>query len=105
MNLPEMIFGHGDFYILRAGGDSMVDVGIDEGDLMVVEKVSSATIGDIVVALDENQQNTLKAYAGIDEVIGQAVLKYENQKKYPDAEIRVQELTIQGVARKVIKSL
>ena len=103
--LPEMIFGRGDFYILRASGDSMVDEGIDEGDLVIVENVRTANVGDIVVALDENQQNTLKTYAGIDEASGQAILKYENQEKYPDLEIRVRELVIQGVARKVIKSL
>lgn len=105
VNLPEMIFGRGDFYILRANGDSMADVGIEEGDLVVVEKAHSASIGDIVVALDENQQNTLKTYAGVDEASGQAVLKYANQKVYPNAEIRVRELMIQGVARKVIKTL
>ena len=105
MKLPEMIFGRGDFYILRANGDSMVDEGIDEGDLVIVENVRTANVGDIVVALDENQQNTLKTYAGIDEASGQAILKYENQEKYPDLEIRVRELVIQGVARKVIKSL
>ena len=105
VKLPEMIFGRGDFYILRANGDSMVDEGIDEGDLVIVENVRTANVGDIVVALDENQQNTLKTYAGIDEASGQAILKYENQEKYPDLEIRVRKLVIQGVARKVIKSL
>ena len=103
--LPEMIFGRGDFYILRATGDSMVDVGIEDKDLVVFEKVFSASVGDIVVALDENQQNTLKTYGGIDSVSGQAILKYENQSRYPNAEIRLQELVIQGVARKIIKSL
>ena len=105
VNLPEMIFGRGDFYILRATGDSMVDAGIEDKDLVVVEKAFSASVGDIVVALDENQQNTLKTYGGTDSASGQAVLKYENQSKYPNAEIRVRELVIQGVARKVIKSL
>ena len=105
VNLPETIFGNGDYYILRATGDSMVDVGIEENDFVVVEKVYTASVGDIVVALDENQQNTLKTYSGIDVENGQAILKYENQCKYPDAVIRVRELVVQGVARKVIKSL
>ena len=50
VNLPEMIFGRGDFYILRATGDSMIDVGIADSDLVVVEKIHSASVGDIVVA-------------------------------------------------------
>ena len=33
INLPEALFGRGDFYLLRATGDSMVDAGITEGDL------------------------------------------------------------------------
>ena len=105
VNLPEMIFGSGDFYILRATGDSMIDAGIADSDLVVVEKIHSASVGDIVVALDENQQNALKTYSGIDVASGQAVLRYENQSRYPNAEICVQELVIQGVARKIIKSL
>ena len=105
MNLPEMIFGRGDFYILRATGDSMIDVGIADSDLVVVEKIHSASVGDIVVAWDEHQRNTLKTYGGIDSESGYAILKYENQFKYANAEICVKELMIQGVARKVIKSL
>ena len=105
VNLPEMIFGHGNLYILRARGDSMIDVGIDDNDLVVLEKIHTACVGDVVVALDENQQNTLKTYAGVDAITGQAILRYENQTVYPEKEIRIKELVIQGVARKIIKSL
>ena len=38
VSLPVSLFGKGDFYILRAKGDSMVDAGIDEGDLLVIER-------------------------------------------------------------------
>ncbi|MFQ6962564.1 MAG: LexA family protein [Oscillospiraceae bacterium] len=57
---PVSLFGKGDFYILRAKGDSMVDAGIAEGDLLVIERNCPASEGDIVVALDQEQQNTLK---------------------------------------------
>ena len=59
VSLPESIFGEGKFYILRAKGDSMVDV----------------------------------------------ILRYANQTKYPDKEIRVKQLIVQGVAKHVIKAL
>ena len=36
VSLPVSIFGKGDYYILRAKGDSMVDAGIEEDDLIVV---------------------------------------------------------------------
>ena len=105
VSLPVSLFGHGDFYILKADGDSMTDAGIDNGDMVVIRKQSSANVGDIVVALDEHQLNTLKLYAGVDEETGEAILRYCNKERYPDKEIRVRELVVQGVAKHVIKAL
>ena len=105
VSLPESIFGKGEFYILRASGDSMVDAGIEDKDLVVIRKQDTASIGDVVVALDEDNQNTLKTFDGIDEESGYAILKYENRRKYRNKVIRVRELVIQGVAKHVIKAL
>ena len=105
VSLPESVFGKGEFFILRASGDSMVDAGIEEGDLIVIRKQDTASVGDIVVALDEDNQNTLKTFAGIDTESGLAILKYENEKKYPGAVIHVRELIVQGIAKHVIKAL
>ena len=58
-----------------------------------------------MVALDENNENTLKIYSGIDRESGEAVLSYANEEKYPSREIRVKKLIVQGVARHVIKAL
>ena len=95
----------GKFYILRAKGDSMVDAGIDEDDLLVIERNCPALEGDIVVALDEDNQNTLKRYAGYDEDSGYYILEYENEARYPGKAIKVRSFQVQGVARHVIKSL
>ncbi len=105
VSLPESIFGSGQFYILRASGDSMVDAGIEDKDLVVIKKQDTACVGDIVVALDDENRNTLKTFAGIDRKSGYAVLRYANQSKYPGKEIHVQELVVQGVAKHVIKAL
>ena len=105
VTLPESIFGKGEFYILRASGDSMVDAGIEDKDLVVIKKLSTASVGDIVVALDEDNQNTLKTFDGIDDESGYAILKYENRRKYRNKVIRVRELVVQGVAKHVIKAL
>lgn len=105
VNLPVSIFGKGEFYILRATGDSMIDAGIDDGDLVVIKKQEYASVGDIVVALDEKNENTLKTYAGIDEESGHAILRFENKRKYRNKTIRVRELIVQGVAKHVIKAL
>ena len=105
INLPEALFGRGDFYLLRATGDSMVDAGITEGDLILIKKQPTCDIGDVVVALDQDGQNTLKIYGGIDEENGMAILEYANEETYPGERILVSKLFVQGVARHVIKKL
>lgn len=100
VKLPEAIFGTGDFFILRANGDSMVDAGIDDGDWIVIEKRNSAIEGDIIVALSDGCNN-LK-YFFKNKKKGCAILRSANATKgYKD--IEVNELQIQGVARNVIK--
>jgi SOS regulatory protein LexA len=64
--------------LVRVKGDSMIDAGILEGDLVVVEKTASARRGDIVVAIVDNQF-TLKR---LDLERGKFVLRPEN-KAYP----------------------
>ena len=64
--------------LVRVKGDSMIDAGIYEGDLVVVEKRAAAQKGDIVVAIVDNQF-TLKR---LDIEDGAFVLKPEN-KAYP----------------------
>lgn len=96
--LPQAIFGKGEFYILKANGDSMKDAGIDDGDWVVIKKQSSANEGDIIVALVDGA-NTLK-YFFLDKKSNCALLRSAN-KKYED--IIVSELYIQGVATQIIK--
>ena len=105
VSLPVSMFGKGDFYILRAKSDSMVDAGIDEDDLLVIERNCPALEGDIVVALDEDNQNTLKRYRCFDEDEKCFVLEYENEARYPGKIIKVKGFQVQGVARHVIKAL
>jgi repressor LexA len=47
-------------FVLRVSGDSMIDAGILDGDMVVVEQASSARDGDIVVALIDRDEATLK---------------------------------------------
>ena len=105
VSLPEAIFGKGEFYLLRAAGDSMEDEDICDGDLVLIRKQPDCEVGDIVVALDENGENTLKVYGGIDKRTKKVILKYANEAIYPGKRILVNELTIQGVAKHVIKAL
>ena len=105
VSLPEALFGTGDFYLLRTTGDSMVDVGITEGDLILIKKQPTCDIGDVVVALDQDGQNTLKIYGGIDKENGMAILEYANEQTYPGERILVSKLVVQGIAQNVIKRL
>ncbi len=105
VSLPEDLFGKGDFYLLRARGDSMEDAGIHEDDLLLIRKQKDASPGDIVVALDDNNENTLKRYAGIDRKTKKVVLEYQNEAVYPGKKIYVDFLTVQGVLRSVIHNI
>lgn len=104
-SLPTAIFGKGPFCILIAKGDSMVDAGIEPGDTLVIRKNAEPKIGDIVVALDENNENTLKCYAGIDKESHKVVLEYTNQEVYPDKKILISSLICQRVLSHVIKAI
>ena len=57
--LPTALFGEGPFFILHAKGDSMEDEGIEEGDLLVIRMNPSPEVGDLVIALDEENMKTL----------------------------------------------
>jgi len=104
INIPSSLFGAGEFYMLRASGDSMEDAGISEGDLVVIRKQPTAEPGDIVVALIDHDRNTLKRFAGFDSE-HRAVLQYMNEDLYPGKTITVDSLVVQGVAHNVIKTL
>ena len=103
VSLPESIFGKGQFYLLRAKGDSMIDAGIEEDDLIVIQIQHEADEGDIVVALDADGQNTLKRFGGFDGEF--YLLEYMNEKRYPGKVEKVRSFVVQGVARHVIKTL
>lgn len=57
-----MLSGQGQHYALEVRGDSMIDAGINDGDIVVIREQSTADNGDIVVALVEGQEATLKRF-------------------------------------------
>ncbi len=99
--LPVSIFGRGELYILRASGDSMIDAGISDGDLVVVRKTTEANDGDIVVALTEETGTTLKRLLH-EKGTGRVILHPENPSMQ---DMVFQSIAVQGVAVKVIKSI
>ncbi|MBG6223936.1 repressor LexA [Arthrobacter sp. CAN_A2] len=61
MPLPRQLVGHGDLFMLRVSGDSMVDAAICDGDWVVVRRQQSAQNGDIVAALLD-EEATVKTF-------------------------------------------
>ncbi len=102
--LPTAIFGEGPFYILHASGDSMEDEGIEDGDLVVIRRETEPKKGDLVIALDEENRNTLKKFGGRDKRTEQIILEYCNKGVYGDRKILVKELVCQGIVSHVIKA-
>ncbi len=103
VKLPVSIFGRGDFFILLASGDSMVNAGIDDGDFVVIQKQSDADYGQIVVAL-VNDEATLKRYHPDKE--NKRILLHPENDKYEDIVVsKDDEFLIQGVAVKIIKGV
>ncbi len=99
--LPVSIFGMGELYILRASGDSMIDAGINDGDLVVIRRTTEAKDGDIVVALTEETGTTLKRLFH-EKNTGRVILHPENRAM---KDMFFQSVAIQGVAVKAIKNL
>jgi repressor LexA len=58
----QMLSGKGAHYTLEVRGDSMIEAGINDGDVVVIRETSHADNGDIVVALVEDHEATLKRY-------------------------------------------
>ncbi len=57
-----MLSGQGEHYALEVKGDSMIEAGINDGDVVIIRETSTADNGDIVVALVEDQEATLKKF-------------------------------------------
>lgn len=100
VRLPVSIFGSGDFYLLRANGDSMIDAGIDSGDLVLIRQQPTADPGQIIVALMEDEA-TLKRY--YPEPENHRIRLHPENEDMED--IFVTECMIQGIAVKVLKDL
>ena len=60
IGVPPDIVGKGEHFALEVNGDSMIDAGINDGDIVIVRRCDTAENGDIVVALVEKEEATLK---------------------------------------------
>lgn len=101
--LPASLAGSGEFFVLRAKGYSMINIGIEPGDLVVMRRQNYADEGDIVAALI-GEETTLKRYT-LDRANKKIVLVAENDDKNEYADQIYNEITVQGVAVYVMKKV
>jgi repressor LexA len=62
ISMPPDMLGTGDHFALEVRGDSMIEAGILEGDTVLIKKTEAADTGDIVVALIDEEEATLKRF-------------------------------------------
>jgi repressor LexA len=89
--VPAALLGPGEHYALEVSGDSMVDEGILDGDFALIRKVDTARDGEIVVALIDNEEATLKTYRREGRTIrlDPANSRYEPQR-YDESRVQIQ---------------
>ena len=88
---PDML-GTGEHFALEVRGDSMIDAGIHEGDIVIIKRTSQAENGDIIVALVEKEEATLKRLRKK----GQAVALEAANPKYETRIFGPDQVDIQG---------
>jgi repressor LexA len=90
-SVPAALLGPGEHYALEVSGDSMVEEGILDGDFALIRKVDSARDGEIVVALIDNEEATLKTYRREGQMIrlDPANRSYEPQR-YDEGRVSIQ---------------
>ncbi|GAA0189844.1 MULTISPECIES: transcriptional repressor LexA [Micrococcaceae] len=97
-SLPRQLVGHGELFMLRVSGDSMVDAAICDGDWVVVRRQQTADNGDIVAALLD-EEATVKTFRQRD---GHTWLLPQNSRYEP---ILGDSATIMGRVVSVMRSL
>jgi repressor LexA len=99
LQVPEALLGRGACYVLQVSGDSMCEAGILDGDYVVIEQCDSARNGEIVVALVNREEVTLKR---IEQQPGKVILHPANAAMeamcYPPDAVQ-----IQGVLRGLLR--
>ncbi|NNC73158.1 MAG: transcriptional repressor LexA [Sphingomonadaceae bacterium] len=100
LSVPAAFLGSGEHYALEVAGDSMVEEGILDGDYALIRKAQVAREGEIVVALVDQSEATLKTYRREGQMIrlDPANRNYEPQRYSPE-QVEIQG-TLAGLLRR-----
>ena len=86
-----MLSGRGNHYALEVKGDSMIEAGINDGDIVVIQEQTTAENGDIVVALVDDAEATLKRFRRKGNMIAlEAANPAYETRVLPDHQVKVQ---------------
>lgn len=99
--VPEFLLSKRPCYVLSVKGESMIEAGIMDGDLVVIEKRDTARDGEIVVALINNEEATLKRLQSNSD--GSVTLMPENSSMapltYPAEQVKIQGVLVSLLRR------
>jgi repressor LexA len=99
LSLPDCFGGGDEIFALEVSGDSMIEEGIVDGDYVICKRADTARNGQIVVALTENENTTLKKFYREDSRIRLAPANKDYNPIYTD-DCRIQAVAI-GLLRKL----
>jgi repressor LexA len=98
--VPKVLAKGSDSFILEVKGDSMIDAGINDGDLAIIKKQNTANNGDIAVALTNENEATLKRFRKRGDTIAlEAANELFETRIYSAGQINIQGILI-GLIRR-----
>ncbi|OIN87091.1 MAG: repressor LexA [Alphaproteobacteria bacterium CG1_02_46_17] len=100
LDVPSSMLGNGEYYALRVDGDSMVNAGINDNDIVIIRKSDNARDGKIVVALVDGMEATLKRIYRRE---GKVILEAENEAYKPRI-LTPERVQVQGEMASLIRT-
>ena len=101
LNVPNYLMGNGNYFALNIIGDSMIDIGINDGDIAIIKQKNDAKDGDLVVALIDETETTLKRFRknGKEVVLEAENKNYKSQVYKSGSNIKIQGI-LSGLIRR-----
>ena len=100
INIPLNMINGGEYYALTIEGDSMIEAGIMNGDTVIIKRCDTARNGDIVVALIDDNEATLKQI----KKEGSEILLIPKNEAYETRRIPANRVKVQGILSSLIRT-
>lgn len=100
INIPLNMIHGGEYYALTIEGESMIEAGIMDGDTVIIRRCDTAHNGDIVVALVDNCEATLKQI----KKDGPDILLIPKNEAYETRRLSAERVKVQGILSSLIRT-